>query len=141
LTPRERIIDLRLKEYQLAEIKKIEKLDAKLMESGIIKEEFKKDYNKIHTLLNDKVKRGGKSLTEDVFEQGNGVLREWLSTQAKRGAAQEKLTSYIRCGLAHLCFDFVQSQDKNADTGSIVTRALQSFKKRKYDKSYYKPGG
>ncbi len=125
----------------MAEIKKIEKLDAKLMESGIIKEEFKKDYTKIHSLLNDKLRRSGKSLTVDVFEQGNGILREWLATQAKRGASQEKLTSYIRCGLAHLCFDFVQSQDRNADIGSIVTRALQSFKKRKYDKSYYKPGG
>lgn len=124
----------------MAEIKQVEKLDKKLIETGIIKEDFIKDYGKIHSLLNSNLKRSTKPYTEEIFEQGNEILREWLATQAKRGAAQEKLTSYLRCGFAHVCFDYIRSQDKEAPVDKVISRTIQSFKKRKYDKSYFKAG-
>lgn len=117
------------------------KLDKKLIEDGVIEKGFDKDYEKVHTFLNKNVKKYDKALNSDDFSTGEKDLRKWLITLNKQGASQEKLTSYLRCGLAHLCFDYIELKKEKITDDELVTRALQSFKKRKYDKTFFKASG
>ena len=54
----------------------------------------------------------------------------WLLTLHKQGASQEKLTGYLRCGLAHLNYDYIESQYRQIGIEDLVTRTLLSLKKR-----------
>ena len=117
------------------------KLDEKLMKDGVIEKIYTKDYQKVHTFLNKQVKKYDKALKEEDFSVGENDLRNWLNTLNKQGASQEKLTSYLRCGLAHLCFDYIDLKVSDINAQEHATRALQSFKKRKYNKSYFKESG
>lgn len=116
----------------------VKRLDAKLIKDNVIEEQYKKDYAKVHSNLNKKVKKYNSALKKDNFKLAENDLRDWLNTLNKLGATQEKLTSYLRCGLAHLCFDYIDLNVKKMTNDDHITRALQSFKKRKYDKSFYK---
>ncbi len=122
----------------MAELKKIMKLDQKLMDLGIIDSAIDKDYKKVHSMLNTHVRKNGKILTDDNFIKGDEALRAWLMLLHKKGASQEKLTSYLRCGLAHLSFDFIESGFSKIEIDDLVLRALKSFKKRKYHKSFFR---
>jgi hypothetical protein len=123
----------------MAEIKQVQVLDQKLMQDGSIDEKYGKDYLKVHKELNAIARRSGGILDETHLEKGEKALREWLHTLYKQGASQEKLTSYLRCGLAHLCYDLTASNYSRIEPGVLLTRSLMSFKKRGYQKSYYKP--
>ncbi len=125
----------------MAAEKIISKVDIKLIENGIISPEFKDDYKKVHSKLNSHVKKTGKILTEETFEKGNEVLRKWLMELFRKGASQEKLTSYMRCGLAHLCCDFIESTYESITPEDLISRVIQSFKKRKFNKSFFKAAG
>ena len=122
----------------MAESKITVKLDQKLMESGVLDTEFKNDYKKVHLRLNSHVRKTGKILTEKTFKKGDEHLRTWLTELYRKGASQEKLTSYLRCGLAHLCCDFIESTYKIISLDELITRTIQSLKKRNYHKSYFK---
>ncbi|MCG8573103.1 MAG: hypothetical protein MJB14_23465 [Spirochaetes bacterium] len=117
------------------------KLDEKLIKDQVIEEKYLSDYEKVHKFLNKQVKKYDKALKKEDFSIGEEDLRSWLNTLYKQGASQEKLTSYIRCGLAHLCFDYIDLQNVKLATEEHITRALQSFKKRNYHKSYFKASG
>jgi len=118
--------------------KSITKLDKKLISSGIIEKKYKADYAKVHKKLNSIIKKTGRILSEKVFKKGDAAMREWLMSLYKLGASQEKLTSYLRCGLAHLSFDFIDSTYKQISEDDLIARALQSFKKRKFQKTFFK---
>jgi hypothetical protein len=122
----------------MADTKNIDKLDSKLIESGLIDPNLHSDYKKVHTFLNSHVRKNGKILTEVTFSKGDVELRKWLMILYKKGATQEKLTSYLRVGLAHLCYNFVESTYKQISVDDLVTRALQSFKNRKFHKTFFK---
>jgi hypothetical protein len=122
----------------MADSKVVKELDSKLMEQGVISKEYSRDYKIVHKMLNSYMKRTGKILTQKNFDRGNEKLRDWLMILHKEGASQEKLTSYLRCGLAHLSFDFIASQNRDLSNGVLVTRALQSFKGRNYHKSFFR---
>ncbi|NCS93088.1 MAG: hypothetical protein GW761_04730 [Leptospira sp.] len=122
----------------MADTKNIDKLDSKLIESGLIDPNLHTDYKKVHTFLNSHVRKNGKILTEETFSKGDTELRKWLMVLYKKGASQEKLTSYLRVGLAHLCYNFVESTYKQISVDDLVTRALLSFKKRKFHKTFFK---
>ena len=118
----------------MAVTKIVKDLDAKLMADGTISKDFEADYEKVHKMLNTFMRQTGEELTAENFDAGDAKLRDWLMILYKEGASQEKLTSYLRCGLAHLCYDFIQTQKENAalPTDELVTRALLSFKARKF---------
>ncbi|MBN2546641.1 MAG: hypothetical protein JXB50_12645 [Spirochaetes bacterium] len=116
----------------------VKKLDGKLIKDNVIEKEYSRDYSKVHSFLNKKVKIYDNALKKENFKLAENDLRDWLNTLNKLGATQEKLTSYLRCGLAHLCFDYIDLNVRKMTNDEHITRALQSFKKRKYDKSYYK---
>ena len=116
----------------------VKKLDEKLIKDGTIEKAYAKDYEKVHTFLNKEVRKYDKALGDENFKVGEKDIREWLNILNKQGASQEKLTSYMRCGLAHLCFDYIDLNTEDITDDEHVTRALQSFKKRGYDNSYFK---
>ncbi len=122
----------------MADSKVVKVLDSKLIEQGVISKEYSKDYKIVHIMLNSYMRRSGKILTQKNFDKGNATLRDWLMILHKEGATQDKLTNYLRCGLAHLSFDFIASQNKGLSNGDLVTRALQSFKHRNYHKSFFR---
>lgn len=124
----------------MAVTKIVKELDSKLMEDGTISKEFEADYQKVHKMLNTFVKQTGGQVTAENFKKGEDTLRDWLMILYKQGAPQERLTSYLRCGFAHLSYDFISTQEENAGlaSGELITRALQSFKKRKFNTKYFK---
>jgi len=122
----------------MAEVKQVIDLDKKLMEEGIIDPAYMDDYKKVHAMLNTHVRKTGKILSEETFDRGDQQLRKWLMVLYRQGAPQEKLSSYLRCGLAHLCFDFIESSYHAISTDDLVTRAIQSFKKRSFHKTYFR---
>jgi len=122
----------------MAETKMVADLDNKLMEEGIIDPSFMEDYKKVHSMLNTHVRKTGTILSEETFEKGDQKLRKWLIVLYKQGAPQEKLSSYLRCGLAHLCFDFIESSYKAISNDDLISRAIQSFKMRNFHKTYFK---
>ncbi|MBP7736382.1 MAG: hypothetical protein KA369_10460 [Spirochaetes bacterium] len=122
----------------MAEVKFVIALDKKLMEEGIIDPAYMDDYKKVHAMLNTHVRKTGKILSEETFDRGDQQLRKWLMVLYRQGAPQEKLSSYLRCGLAHLCFDFIESSYHAISTDDLVTRAIQSFKKRNFHKTYFR---
>lgn len=122
----------------MANTKAIAKLDEKLMEEGIVASNIQPDYKKVHSFLNTHVRKNGQILTEENFIKGETALRDWLMVLYKKGASQEKLTSYLRVGLAHLCYDFVESNYSKIDSTDLLARTLVSFKNRKYHKTFFK---
>lgn len=122
----------------MAEVKLVADLDKKLMEEGIIDPSFMEDYKKVHSMLNTHVRKTGKILSEETFDRGDQKLRKWLMVLYRQGAPQEKLSSYLRCGLAHLCFDFIESSYHAISTDDLVARAIQSFKMRNFHKTYFR---
>lgn len=122
----------------MAEIKKVEKLDQKLIEMDIIDPTIEKDYQLVHTMLNKHVRKTGKILTDETFKKGDEALRKWLMLLYKKGAAQDKLTSYLRCGLAHLSFDYIESNFSQIGLDDLISRALKSFKQRGFHKTFFR---
>jgi flagellar biosynthesis GTPase FlhF len=122
----------------VAENKIVNRLDQRLMQDGTVDASIEKDYKKVHDMLNMHVRKTGKILTEDTFDRGDEALRAWLMLLYKKGATQDKLTSYLRCGLAHLCFDYIESTYESIDTDELITRALLSFKNRGYQNSFFR---
>jgi hypothetical protein len=122
----------------MAELNAIKKLDLKLLENKIIDPEYRLDYKLVHSMLNTHVRKNGKILTEETFKKGDEKLRAWLMNLYKKGASQEKLTSYLRCGLAHLCYDFIESTYKRIPEDDLLSRALSSFKLRKFNTSFFR---
>ncbi len=123
----------------MADSKLVALLDDKLLADRIIDKAYAADYQKVHKKLNTHVRNRGGTLTDELFAKGEEVLRSWLHVLSKQGASQEKLTSYLRCGLGHLCYDYVNSTYETIGPEDLATRALQSFKKRNYQKSFYRP--
>lgn len=122
----------------MADYKIVQKLDEKLITEGIIDPAFRDDYKKVHAKLNAHYKKSGAVLPAKIFDKNKTILRKWLNELYKKGASQERLTSYLRCGLAHLSFDFIESSYQSISNDDLITRALQSFKNRDFYKTYYK---
>nr|WP_243399514.1 hypothetical protein [Leptospira ellisii] len=77
----------------------VRRLDARLIEDGILDPAFEEDYSLVHQKLNDEIHKSGRSAQpEETFSLGEKILRDWLHGLARQGASQEKLTSYLRCG-------------------------------------------
>ncbi|TGK30946.1 hypothetical protein EHQ12_10830 [Leptospira gomenensis] len=120
----------------------VRKLDARLIEDDILDPAFEEDYSLVHQKLNDEIHKSGRSAQpEETFALGEKILRDWLHGLARQGASQEKLTSYLRCGLAHLSYDFVESANEGLETSDVdelIGRALVSFKNRDFETSFFR---
>ncbi|MCG6167579.1 hypothetical protein LFX25_07055 [Leptospira sp. FAT2] len=120
----------------------VQKLDARLIEDGILDRAFEDDYSLVHQRLNEEFRKTGKSAQPEAnFELGEKILRDWLHGLARQGASQDKLTSYLRCGLAHLSYDYIESANEGMETSDIdelIGRALVSFKNRDFEKTFFR---
>lgn len=124
----------------MADKKGIEKLDEKLIGAKIVSKQYKADLPLVHRKMNSIIKKTGRVLSDAVFETGNAALRKWLALLSKQGATQAKLTAYLRCGLAHLTYDYVESQYKKIGPDDLISRTLVSMKNRKFHNCFFKPG-
>jgi hypothetical protein len=122
----------------MADSRIVQRLDQRLIKEGLLSEDFKKDYQTVHDMLNTYMRRYGGKLPDENFKKGEEKLRDWLMILYKKGASQEKLTSYLRCGLAHLSFDHIAAQNRNLPGSELITRSLQSFKLRKFNKTFFR---
>ena len=114
------------------------KMDEKLMKDETISSKLKADYSRVHDLLNKNVKTYDTYLKNDDFKGAEADLRKWLKTSQKQGAGPDKLNSFLKCGMAHLCFDYidVKKEGEDLDEDKKITRALLSFKKRRFNKMF-----
>ena len=122
----------------MAEINLAKKMDLKLLENRLIDPEYRLDYKLVHGMLNTHVRRNGKISTEESFKKGEEKLRNWLMGLYKKGASQDKLTSYLRCGLAHLSLDFIYSNYSKIPEDDLISRAFSSFKIRKFHTTFFR---
>ncbi|MFW3145189.1 MAG: hypothetical protein ACMUIE_00070 [Thermoplasmatota archaeon] len=122
----------------MADTRIVARLDDRLISDGVLPKQFKGDYSTVHSMLNSYMRRYGGKLSDENFKKGEKKLRDWLMILHKKGASQEKLTAYLRTGLAHLSFDYIDSQNPGLTGEDIVYRALQSFKQRNFHRSYFK---
>jgi len=123
----------------MADKKGIIKLDEKLISMNVIPGNLLADLPLVHRKMNSILKKTGAVLTDEIFETGNIALRKWLLLLNKQGASQEKLTAYLRCGLAHLTYDFIESQYHQIGIDDLVSRAFLSMKLRNLHTSFFKP--
>ena len=122
----------------MADQRGISKLDEKLIGANIIPKSLSGDLPLVHRKMNAILKKTGAILSDEIFETGNEALRKWLNLLHKQGASQEKLTAYLRSGLAHLTYDFIESQYHQIDLDDLVARTLVSLKNRNLHTSFYK---
>ena len=123
----------------MADKKGIVKLDEKLVSMRLIPRKMLIDLPLVHKKMNSILKKTGAVLSDEVFETGNLALRKWLQLLSKQGASQEKLTAYLRCGLAHLTYDYTESQYHQIGIDDLVSRSILSLKMRKLHTSFFKP--
>jgi len=123
----------------MADKKGIVKLDEKLVSMRLIPRKMLIDLPLVHKKMNSILKKTGAVLSDEVFETGNLALRKWLQLLNKQGASQEKLTAYLRCGLAHLTYDYTESQYQQIGIDDLVSRSILSLKMRKQHTSFFKP--
>ena len=123
----------------MADKKGIAKLDEKLVSMRLIPRQLLGELPLVHRKMNSIIKKTGAILSDEVFETGNQALRKWLQLLGKQGASQAKLTAYLRCGLAHLTYDYTESQYRQIDGDDLVSRSIISLKMRKLHTSFFKP--
>jgi hypothetical protein len=123
----------------MADKQGISKLDRKLVSAKILKGAYKADFPLVHRKMNSIIKKTGRVLSDEVFEKGNKALRKWLDLLDRQGASQDKLTAYLRCGLAHLTYDYIGSQYKKIGVDDLLVRTMGSLKNRKLNASFFKP--
>ena len=122
----------------MADLKVYTRFDQKLIDEGVLEPQYRLDYVKVHNTLNTRIKKTGRHFGDNVFTEGENILRLWLNTLYRQGAPQEKLTNYLRCGLAHLSFYYMEVTYDTLDMDYLFTRAYMSFKKRDFHKSFFK---
>ena len=123
----------------MADKKGIAKLDEKLVSMRLIPRQLLGELPLVHRKMNSIIKKTGAILSDEVFETGNQALRKWLQLLGKQGASQAKLTAYLRCGLAHLTYDYTESQYRQIDGDDLVSRSIISLKMRNLHTSFFKP--
>ncbi len=123
----------------MADQRGIGKLDERLVDGDVIPASLAGELALVHKKMNAILKKTGAILSDEIFETGNAALRKWLNLLWKQGASQEKLTAYLRCGLAHLTYDFIESQYHQIDIEDLVSRTLVSLKNRNLHASFFKP--
>ncbi len=118
--------------------KAADKIDAKLIEGDVVEKNLLTDYQKVHDFLNKNVKLYDSYLKEDDFKSCEVELRSWLQTLKKQGAGPEKLNSYLKVGMAHLCYDYIDVNEEGSELSEDekISRALKSFKMRRFNKMF-----
>ncbi|EJO77690.1 hypothetical protein LEP1GSC045_1444 [Leptospira interrogans serovar Pomona str. Kennewicki LC82-25] len=106
----------------------IQKLNARLIDEGILDRTFEEDYSIVHQKLNEEIfKIENPSLPEINFELGEKFLKNWLTGLSHQGTSQDKLTNYLRCGLAHLSYEYIKSNDQEIEIDDKIESTIVFF--------------
>jgi hypothetical protein len=93
--------------------------DGYLVEKGYPPDGY--DYDIVHARIDRGVQWYGGAHRELDFYHSEDGLRDWLTGMQNRGAAQDKLTAYLRCGLAHFALDEADTRWYDRDPEGYVT--------------------
>ncbi len=120
------------------------RFDKYLIEREYLFEEY--DYNAVHNRIDKGVKwYGGAHRDEDYYHSEEG-LRDWLRGKENQGMKQDKLTAFLRCGMAHFALDKADERWYDKDPSNydnfpwekIFEGALKSVTVKGWDRKYYK---
>lgn len=115
-------------------------LDRVLIDNGIIEETYTGEYYTVHEAMKRFRAGTGVYFSTRNLAEGEAYLRKWLARLGTKGAAKKKLTSFLRCGLAHLCYDFIEFTFECIPPEEITQRALLSFTGRNYHRATLSAG-
>jgi hypothetical protein len=107
-------------------------LDRKLIEEGIIDPEYTGEYYIVHEKMKSFRAGTGKYFSTDDLAGGEDFLRKMLEELEKEGHPRGKLTNFLRCGLAHLCYDFIEFTYELIPEEEIIQRSVESMVNRNY---------
>ncbi|WP_061261771.1 hypothetical protein [Leptospira interrogans] len=117
----------------------IQKLNARLIDEGILDRTFEENYSIVYQKLNEEIfKIENPSLPEINFELGEKFLKNWLTGLSHQGISQDKLTNYLRCGLAHLSYEYIKSNDQEIEIDDKIESTIVFFKNRNFEKSFFR---
>jgi hypothetical protein len=112
------------------------RFDNKLKEKGIIKEDTPGDT--VHNRIEQDMEffdQEHKSV--DYYFHNIDGIRSWINSWAHL-AHQETKTDYVRIALAHLVLKDIESRKQYTDEKNLFWRALISFSKRGFHKTFFK---
>jgi hypothetical protein len=110
-------------------------LDRALIDRGIIAGEYAGEYGDVHAAMTRFRAGTGVYFSTKNLADGESYLRKWLTRLGAEGAPNKKLTSFLRCGLAHLCHDFIEFTFECIPPEEIAEKALASFMSRNYHRA------
>lgn len=113
------------------------KLDERLKEEGIICTDTKTQ--KVHDRIDRDVKKFGAD-HRDLSNYHNEEGARWWINRWAHLANQETKTDYLRTSLGHFVLDEVASnpRNKNKNEDQLVQTAFRSFKRRGYNRKYFR---
>jgi hypothetical protein len=114
-------------------------LDRALIDRGIIAGAYAGEYYEVHATMKRFRAGTGVYFSTKNLAGGESYLRKWLARLGAQGAPRKKLTSFLRCGLAHLCHDFIEFTFECIPPEEIVEKALASFMSRNYHRATMPP--
>ncbi|EQA61275.1 hypothetical protein [Leptospira alexanderi] len=115
-------------------------MDARRIEDNILDGNFKEDDSFVLRKLDEEISRIEKSAQPEInFKSGEKILKDWLHEFSLRDTSQEKLTNYLRCELAHLSFDYIESDKETEELDDLIEHALVFLKNRDLERSFF-PG-
>jgi hypothetical protein len=114
-------------------------LDLALMEQGIIDFRFSDEYHTVHEAMRKFRSRRSANFSAADLLEGEKYLRRWLGRLRSKGYDKEKLVSFLRCGLGHLCYDFIEFTYEMISPEDIVRKSLVSFQSRDFHRAILNP--
>ena len=120
--------------------------DQHLIDRNYLPDNF--DYNVVHNRIDYGVKwYGGKHREKDWYHSEEG-FRDWLYGMSNRGASQEKLTAYLRCGMGHFSLDEADGRWYQRDPDGydslpwekVFEGALKSYVSIGYHRKFFRNG-
>lgn len=114
-------------------------MDRALIEQGIIDPGFTEECIPIHESMRHFRSETGRNFSTGDLQNGERYLRQWLKQVHDKGASEAKLITMLRCGLGHLCYDFVEFTYEMIHPEDIVGKAIASFKSRNYHTAVFMP--
>ena len=122
----------------MSDIEVVTIMDRALIEQGIIDPAFSNECLPVHDIMKQFRSEAGRNFSTMDLQNGEKYLRHWLREAHEEGASEAKLITMLRCGLGHLCYDFIEFTYEMMNPEDIVRLAVESFKSRNYHTAVYK---
>ncbi|HUT82790.1 MAG TPA: hypothetical protein VMZ29_16460 [Candidatus Bathyarchaeia archaeon] len=111
------------------------KFDKLLKEKGIISEEA--NGRSVHTRIDKDTNYFGPNKSVADPDKTIKLIRGWISSWAHFGRKGTK-TDCVRIALGHMVVDDIRSRKEYTSESDLLTRALISYKKKGFHKTFYR---